>query len=149
MKRLHVHVSVDQLQAGIDFYSTMFGSMPTVVKPDYAKWMLDDPMVNFAISQRGRMAGVNHLGIQVESAAELGEMQQRLVKLHAPVLEEENAACCYAKSDKYWVNDPAGVAWETFHTLDSIPVYGGNAESSRVQAAACCTPASRAEPSCC
>ncbi|TFW16055.1 glyoxalase/bleomycin resistance/dioxygenase family protein [Massilia arenosa] len=140
MKRLHVHVSVDQLQTSIDFYSTMFGTAPSVVKPDYAKWMLDDPRVNFAISQRGREAGLNHLGVQVESAEELAEMQARLVKLQTPMLEETEAACCYAKSDKYWVNDPSGVAWETFHTLDSIPVFGEDAQPAQSAEGACCIP---------
>jgi catechol 2,3-dioxygenase-like lactoylglutathione lyase family enzyme len=142
MKRLHVHVSVDQLDASIRFYSTMFGAAPTVVKADYAKWMLDDPRVNFAISERGRTAGVNHLGIQVESADELNDMQARLGQLQTHVLEEANASCCYARSDKYWVEDPSGIAWETFHTLDSIPVYGENAQPAAEQAAegACCVP---------
>lgn len=131
MKRLHVHVSVDNLADSIKFYSGMFAAEPTVVKPDYAKWMLDDPRVNFAISQRGRDAGLNHLGIQVESAGELADMQGRLSQLRAALLEEPNASCCYAKSDKYWVNDPSGIAWETFHTLDSIPVFGEDAASSK------------------
>jgi catechol 2,3-dioxygenase-like lactoylglutathione lyase family enzyme len=143
MKRLHVHVSVDQLDQSIRFYSTMFGAAPTVVKPDYAKWMLDDPRVNFAISQRGRTAGVNHLGIQVESADELNEMQARLVQLQTNVLEQSNANCCYAKSDKYWVEDPSGIAWETYHTLDTIPVFGEHAEPAgeKAEADACCVPA--------
>jgi hypothetical protein len=147
MKRLHVHVSVDQLDTSIDFYSTMFGAAPSVVKPDYAKWMLEDPRVNFAISQRGRTAGVNHLGIQVESDGELKQMQQRLNALDTGLLEETGAACCYAKSDKYWVNDPSGIAWETFHTLDTIPVYGDDAQRAE---AACCIPlAGKAEQGAC
>ncbi|MGZ3182044.1 MAG: ArsI/CadI family heavy metal resistance metalloenzyme [Telluria sp.] len=148
MKRLHVHVSVDQLDTSIDFYSTMFGAAPSVVKPDYAKWMLDDPRVNFAISQRGRAAGVNHLGIQVESDDELKQMQQRLERLGTGMLEETGAACCYAKSDKYWVNDPSGIAWETFHTLDTIPVYGDNAQRPEE---ACCIPLAgqAAQGACC
>jgi catechol 2,3-dioxygenase-like lactoylglutathione lyase family enzyme len=142
MKRLHVHVSVDKLDESIRFYSTMFGAAPTVVKPDYAKWMLDDPRVNFAISERGRTAGVNHLGIQVETAEELSGMQARLEQLQTHVLEEADASCCYAKSDKYWVEDPSGIAWETFHTLDSIPVYGANAQPAEEQSmgGACCVP---------
>jgi hypothetical protein len=142
MKRLHVHVAVEDLGKSIGFYSTLFGAAPGVVKDDYAKWMLDDPRVNFAISERGRTAGVNHLGIQVESADELNEMQARLVQLQTGVLEEANASCCYAKSDKYWVEDPSGIAWETFHTLDSIPVYGADAQPVAEQAkgGACCVP---------
>lgn len=152
MKRLHVHVSVDSLADSIKFYSGMFAAEPTVVKPDYAKWMLDDPRVNFAISQRGLDTGLNHLGIQVESADELAEMQGRLKTLQSHVVEQSEASCCYAKSDKYWVNDPSGIAWETFHTLDSIPVYGKHATSSRASedAGACCVPPMKAEakPSC-
>jgi hypothetical protein len=142
MKRFHVHVAVDNLADSIKFYSGMFAAAPSVVKPDYAKWMLDDPRINFAISQRNREAGVNHLGIQVESADELADMQQRLTGLQTGMVAEAGAACCYAKSDKYWVEDPSGVPWETFHTLDSIPVYGANAGSGEPpsDAAACCVP---------
>lgn len=149
MKRVHVHVSVDNLADSIRFYAGMFGASPSVLKDDYAKWMLDDPRMNFAISQRGAPAGLNHLGIQVESAAELGEMQSRLDALQPGVEVEEGTACCYARSDKYWVNDPSGIAWETFHTLDSIPVWGGNQPAMQQQpqatepaAAACCAPVS-------
>lgn len=124
MKRLHVHVSVDNLDKSVTFHSGMFGVEPNVVKPDYAKWMLDGPRVNFAISRRGAETGLNHLGIQVDSAGELCEMQSRLTSLQPDVEKEEEVACCYAKSDKYWVTDPSGIAWETFHTLDTIPVFG-------------------------
>ncbi|WLI88650.1 ArsI/CadI family heavy metal resistance metalloenzyme [Massilia sp. R2A-15] len=150
MKRLHVHVSVADLADSIRFYSGMFASPPTVVKPDYAKWALDDPRVNFAISQRGAAVGVNHLGIQVESAEELGEMHGRLQALQGEVETEEGAACCYAKSDKYWVNDPAGIAWETFHTLDTIPVFGAAATEPGA-GEACCVPAvkAKAAAACC
>lgn len=137
MKRLHVHISVDNLADSIRFYSGMFAATPTVVKPDYAKWQLDDPRVNFAISQRGADAGLNHLGIQVESAQELGAMQSRLAALQPDVEKEEGIACCYAKSDKYWVTDPSGIAWETFHTLDTVPVFG---EPGKAAADACCIP---------
>jgi catechol 2,3-dioxygenase-like lactoylglutathione lyase family enzyme len=153
MKRLHVHVSVDNLADSIQFYTGMFATGPTVIKTDYAKWMLDDPRVNFAISQRGLDAGLNHLGIQVESAAELGEMEGRLKSLQAPLVTEENASCCYAKSDKYWVEDPSGIAWETFHTLDTIPVFGEHAAGADVKSAAgnCCIPLAKTEgkSSCC
>ena len=139
MKRLHVHVSVDNLDKSIQFYSGMFGVEPTVVKSDYAKWMLDDPRVNFAISHRGAETGLNHLGIQVESAGELGEMQSRLTSLQPDVEKEEEVACCYAKSDKYWVTDPSGIAWETFHRLDSIPMFG-EPDQTELANAACCIP---------
>lgn len=134
MKRMHVHVAVDDLAASIRFYSAMFAVEPTVAKDDYAKWMLDDPRVNFAISARGATPGLNHLGVQVESAEELAEMSARLQKLDTDVVEEMGTACCYAKSDKYWATDPQGIAWETYHTLDSIPVFGGQAEGE------CCVP---------
>src|SRR6201993_3549186 len=124
MKRLHVHVAVDDLQKSTSFYSALFAADPAVTKPDYAKWMLDDPRVNFAISQRGRQAGINHLGFQVESDDELKAMSGQLEAAGAGLLEQTGAACCYAVSDKYWVTDPQGVAWETFQTLDSVPVYG-------------------------
>jgi hypothetical protein len=153
MKRLHVHVSVDNLTDSIKFYSGMFASEPTVVKPEYAKWILDDPRVNFAISQRGLAAGVNHLGIQVESSDELKEMEGRLKTLQKPLVTQENASCCYAKSDKYWVEDPSGIAWETYHTLDNIPVYGADTMSAdgANEAAACCIPLAKTEnkSSCC
>jgi catechol 2,3-dioxygenase-like lactoylglutathione lyase family enzyme len=139
MKRLHVHVSVDNLADSVRFYSGIFASEPTELKPDYAKWKLEDPRMNFAISQRGAETGLNHLGIQVESANELGEMQSRLESLQPGVEKEEEVACCYAKSDKYWVTDPSGIAWETFHTLDTIPVFG---EPDKTEPAkeACCIP---------
>lgn len=150
MKRLHVHVSVDNLADSIKFYSNMFAAQPTVVKSDYAKWMLEDPRVNFAVSQRGAEIGLNHLGIQVESADELSDMQARLQSLQPDVEKEEGVACCYAKSDKYWMNDPSGIAWETFHTLDHIPVFGEPDKTEPVKEA-CCIPLSRgkSEGSCC
>jgi catechol 2,3-dioxygenase-like lactoylglutathione lyase family enzyme len=134
MKRLHVHISVANLADSIRFYSGMFASEPSVVKTDYAKWMLEDPRVNFAISQRGAATGLNHLGVQVESENELADMHARLKNTQGDIVEETAAACCYAQSDKYWVTDPEGIAWETFHTLDSIPVFGGDAPD------ACCVP---------
>jgi hypothetical protein len=153
MKRFHLHVAVDNLADSIRFYSGMFSAEPAIVKPDYAKWMLDDPRVNFAISQRDRETGVNHLGIQVETAEELAQMQRRLAGLQSAVVEESEAACCYARSDKYWIEDPSGIAWETFHTLDSIPVYGGHAGAGErpAEQAACCVPAIKpaSTSSCC
>lgn len=137
MKRLHVHVSVVDLDDSIRFYSTMFATQPTVVKSDYAKWMLDDPRVNFAISQRGATPGLNHLGVQVESTVELKDMHERLEKLEREIVSEEGAACCYAKSDKYWAEDPQGIAWETFHTLDTIPVFGKDTATMGEEACGC------------
>lgn len=139
MKRMHIHVGVKNLKESISFYSKMFATEPTIEKTDYAKWQLEDPKINFAISARGAAEGLNHLGIQVEDAAELSDMKSRLDTLQAELVEEEGTACCYAKSDKYWVNDPSGIPWETFHTLDSIPVF--NESSDAVEAAsACCVP---------
>jgi catechol 2,3-dioxygenase-like lactoylglutathione lyase family enzyme len=140
MKRFHVHVAVDDLQENIRFYSSVFGAAPAMVKDDYAKWMLDDPRVNFAISSRGAKAGLDHLGFQVESDAELKGMKQNLISAQAPLLEENEKDCCYAKSDKYWVTDPQGIAWETFHTLGSVPLYGEARPAKREAAAACCSP---------
>ena len=148
MKRFHVHVAVPDLEKGIRFYSTMFGAEPAVVKTDYAKWMLEDPRVNFAISQRGANAGVNHLGFQVDEAAELQEIHARLQAADAGVTEEKNVACCYARSDKYWVTDPAGVAWESFQSLGTVPFYDG--EQKAGEEGACCAPAAAPEAaSCC
>lgn len=124
MKRLHVHVAVDDLADSIGFYATMFGAEPTVRKHDYAKWMLDDPRVNFAISQRGRAAGLDHLGIQVDDAGELAEVAGRLTKAGKKIVEQTATTCCYARSDKAWITDPTGIAWETFHSFGDSTVYG-------------------------
>lgn len=150
MKRLHVHVSVEDLAESIRFYSTMFGTQPTVREPDYAKWMLDDPRVNFAISEKGgRRAGVDHLGIQVESDAELSEIAERLAAAERPVVEQKDANCCYALGDKAWASDPQGVTWETFHTVGEITVYGEDridrsALEAATDAARCCGPVAEA-----
>jgi catechol 2,3-dioxygenase-like lactoylglutathione lyase family enzyme len=142
MKRFHVHVAVANLQDSIRFYSSVFGVAPTVAKDDYAKWMLDEPRVNFAISNRGAKTGIDHLGFQVDSDAELKSMRQNLIAAQVPVLEENEKSCCYAKSDKYWITDPQGVAWETFHTLGSVPLYGESRPAAeRPASAACCSPA--------
>jgi catechol-2,3-dioxygenase len=153
MKRLHLHVSVDNLKKSIGFYSTLFGTSPTVVKPDYAKWMLDDPLVNFAISQRGMKAGLDHVGIQVETEAELQEIKARLDQAELSTLSQEGTTCCYSKSDKHWVQDPSGLAWETYRTLDSAPTFN---DAGNQAEAACCTPteaikfvARKAAKSCC
>jgi catechol 2,3-dioxygenase-like lactoylglutathione lyase family enzyme len=147
MKRFHVHVAVPDLQDSIRFYSAIFGSEPSVVKPDYAKWMLDDPRVNFAISERGGSTGVNHLGLQVDSDAELQTLHGQLQAAGSGVLEEKGVACCYAKSDKYWVQDPAGIPWETFHSLGSVPFYHG--DSAQAGKGACCAPGKEKQAACC
>ena len=143
MKRFHVHVSVDDLAQSIRFYSTLFAAEPTVVKPDYAKWMLDDPRVNFAITPRHGPLGIQHLGIQVEDEAELAEVYDRLSRAERPIVEEQGTTCCYAHSDKQWIADPQGVAWETFLTHGEATVYGrGGAVTELRQAseAVCCGP---------
>ena len=141
MKRFHVHVSVDDVPASIRFYSTLFSADPTVVKSDYAKWMLEDPRVNFAISKRGGQSGVRHLGIQVENQDELREVYERLARAERPVLEEGKTTCCYAKSEKSWVEDPQGVQWETFLTIGESTVYGTDVPASAPprRTSSCCS----------
>jgi catechol 2,3-dioxygenase-like lactoylglutathione lyase family enzyme len=139
MKRMHVHVSVDDLNKSITFYNHLFGATPTVVKPDYAKWMLDDPRVNFAISQRGSKPGLDHLGIQVDNDDALKEIEQRLHAADLSLVTQAGTTCCYAKSDKHWVQDPSGIAWESYHTLENAPTFNDTAELHADHA--CCAPA--------
>jgi catechol 2,3-dioxygenase-like lactoylglutathione lyase family enzyme len=152
MKRFHVHVSVKDLPESVRFYSRLFGVSPTVEKPDYAKWMLEDPRINFAISRRGRATGINHLGFQVDSDDELKALRRQAADAEIPALDQRDAACCYAKSDKYWIEDPQGVAWETFHTLGGIPVFGEETEAAS-DSRACCIPLAKRsgenEEACC
>ncbi len=127
MKRLHVHVAVRNLDTSIGFYSQLFAAEPTVRKPDYAKWMLEDPRVNFAISQRDASPGVQELGIQAESREELADLYARLKRIDRPVLEEGVTACCYAQSEKSWIEDPQGQEWEIFLTTGESTTYGHDA----------------------
>ena len=146
MKRLHVHVGVADLDRSIDFYSALFGAPPTVAKGDYAKWMLDDPRVNFAISSGERARpGIEHLGIQAESEDELGEVYGRLAAARGPVLDEGRTTCCYARSRKSWIADPDGVVWEAFHTTGESTLYGGSPAFDALATAA----APEAEPAQC
>lgn len=146
MKRFHVHVNVGELDASIRFYSTLFGSAPTVHKPDYAKWMLEDPRVNFAISQRDRTVGVDHLGLQAEDGAELEAIGERLMAADAVALAEQDTTCCYAHSDKYWAEDPQGVRWESFLTHGEATTYSvPTAKADSAKSGTCCGPQS----SCC
>lgn len=138
MKRFHVHVHVDDLSKSIGFYSRLFAIEPARVEADYAKWMLDDPAVNFAISTRGAHSGVDHLGFQTDDPAELAEMKARAEAADLALLDEGETTCCYARSEKHWVTDPQGIAWEHFHTLASIPVFREAAPAAAV-ASACCT----------
>jgi len=141
MKRLHVHLSVGDLDESIRFYSVLFAASPTVVKPDYAKWMLEDPRVNFAISTHsGSAPGIDHLGIQVEDGGELQEVYGRLRQAEAPVLEEGKTTCCYAQSEKSWIADPQGVSWEAFLTSGESTVYGTSAPRPVSASQACCGP---------
>ena len=144
MKRFHVHMHVDDLPKNIAFYSAMFNQAPARTEGDYAKWMLEDPPVNFAISTRGDKPGVDHLGIQVGSADELAALTDNATRADMALLDEGETTCCYARSDKYWVTDPQGMAWEQFHTLDSIPVFS-QTKPAAAQASACCAP----RTSCC
>lgn len=150
MKRFHVHVHVDDLAKSIAFYSKLFAAEPTRVEVDYAKWMIEDPRVNFAISTRGSKPGLDHLGFQVDDAAELAQLKARAESADMSLLDEGATTCCYARSEKHWVTDPQGIAWEHFHTLGNIPVF--NEADKPVAAGACCAPApvaNTAESTCC
>lgn len=170
MKRMHLHVNVDDLNQSIAFYSVLFGAKPAVVKDDYAKWMMEDPRLNFAISARGRALGLDHLGIQAEVPSELSELAGRLKDAGAAIFEETDTSCCYARSDKAWVKDPSGIAWETFYTFGQETAYGESEALETMLAKAeggtcmdgstsCCGPATaqgqaatehpRADPACC
>jgi catechol 2,3-dioxygenase-like lactoylglutathione lyase family enzyme len=152
MKRLHVHVAVDDLQRAIGFYAVLFAAPPSVVKSDYAKWMLDDPRVNFAISTRGRQAGLDHLGIQVEDEDELHEVYARLHRAGGNVIEQGKTSCCYAKSEKSWIDDPAGISWETFLTTGESTDYGdgsGERVARVVHETSCCAPEVAPAPAAC
>ena len=165
MKRFHVHVHVDELARSIGFYSKLFAAEPARLEADYAKWMLDDPPLNFAISTRGLKAGIDHLGIQTDDAAELAAMKARAEAADMTLLDEGQTSCCYARSEKHWITDPQGIAWEHFHTLGNIPMFNELPEPAAStsaaceppasasaaipasqQANACCTPSSRGKP---
>ncbi|MFN4113939.1 MAG: ArsI/CadI family heavy metal resistance metalloenzyme [Sphingomonadaceae bacterium] len=155
MKRFHVHVGVTDLDRSIAFYANLFGAQPAVVKPDYAKWMLEDPRINFAISMRADAAkGIEHVGLQVEDQAELAEVYARLNAADAPVLEEGATTCCYAKSEKSWIADPDGVVWEAFLTEGGSTTYGGSPDLAQLASAnaangACCAPQVASTPATC
>lgn len=147
MKRFHVHAHVTDLQASIAFYSKLFAAEPTRVESDYAKWMLEDPRINFAISTRGNgAAGVDHLGFQTDDAQELAELKARATAADMALMDQGETSCCYARSEKHWVTDPQGIAWEHFHTLDNIPVFGEGTREPEAQAGACCAPTTRGKP---
>lgn len=147
MKRLHVNVAVEDLDRSVRFYAALFAAEPTVRKPDYAKWMLEDPRVNFAIAARGRAPGLDHLGIQVEDEAELREVYGRLKVAERPVLEQGEVTCCYAQSEKSWISDPQGIAWETFLTSGESTAYGDDTALDAIEPGkACCAPGRTAAP---
>jgi lactoylglutathione lyase len=164
VKRFHVHTHVDNLAASIAFYNQLFAAQPTRVEADYAKWMLDDPRINFAISTRGSAPGIDHLGFQTDTEEELAELKARASAADMALLDEGTTTCCYARSEKHWVTDPQGIAWEHFHTLDNIPVFSEQAATPAkaapaAEASACCAPkaprgkpigiAVTSKPSCC
>ncbi|MEP7141181.1 MAG: ArsI/CadI family heavy metal resistance metalloenzyme [Caldimonas sp.] len=143
MKRFHVHAHVADLPASVAFYSRMFDADPTRLEVDYAKWMLDDPRINFAISTRGEATGVDHLGLQTDSDEELAELKARVASAGTPILDEGQTSCCYARSEKHWVTDPQGIAWEHFHTLADIPVFSEKPVATEPASACCATEAPR------
>lgn len=149
MKRLHINLGVADLEASVRFYASLFDARPTVLKDDYAKWMLDDPRVNFAITTRGARKGIDHLGIQVENADELGEVHLRLKTAGAPMVEQGETTCCYAHSEKNWTFDPEGIAWETFLTHGESAVYGSDLEAASTGTACCARPEALRDEGCC
>jgi lactoylglutathione lyase len=146
MKRFHVHLHVDDLATSIGFYSRLFAAEPARREGDYAKWMLDDPPVNFAISTRGAQPGIDHLGIQTDDAAELAALKARAEAADMALLDEGETSCCYARSEKHWITDPQGIAWEHFHTLGNIPVFN-EAPAPQSSVSACCAPSGAASTS--
>ena len=146
MKRIHIHVGVEELEESIRFYSAIFGAQPVKTKPDYAKWMLDDPRVNFAISTRASKNGVDHLGVQVDDNDELEEVRARLKAADLAVFDEGPTVCCYAQSDKSWVQDPAGVAWEAYRTMEDVQIFSSKPAKNE---SACCAEPSAGKANCC
>src|SRR5690554_3433279 len=131
MKRMHIHVGVDNIDQAVSFYSALFGAQPDKLKPDYAKWMLDDPRINFAISTRSGKTGLDHLGIQVDDEAELSELRKRISQAEIDVFDEGETVCCYAESDKSWVQDPAGIAWEAYQTMGDAQLFSGQEQAGQ------------------
>lgn len=146
MKRFHIHIGVENLEESIRFYSTLFGVEPVKTKPDYAKWLLEDPRLNFAISTRTMKNGMNHLGIQVEEETELSELRERLKAADMAVVEEGETVCCYARSDKSWIHDPAGIAWEAYRSMEDAQLFSGQPDQTQNT---CCTPETMGKPDCC
>lgn len=146
MKRLHIHIGVEKLEEAIRFYSALFDALPIKTKPGYAKWLLDDPHVNFAVSTRASQQGVDHVGIQVDESHELEGMRERLKQAEMAVYDEGETVCCYARSDKTWVQDPTGLPWEAYRTMEDADVFSTKTQNAE---AACCTPNTMGQPDCC
>jgi len=146
MKRIHIHVGVNDLDESIRFYSALFGMSPAKTKPDYAKWMVEDPRINFAISTRAGRTGIDHLGLQVDEDSELEELRERFQNAELAVFDEGETVCCYARSDKSWVQDPSGLAWETYRTMDDAQFFS---DSEASKAANCCAPETQGQAECC
>lgn len=149
MKRLHLHISVPAIEQAVAFYTALFDAPPSVLKDDYAKWMLDDPCVNLAISSRARAVGVDHVGVQVDSREELAQLAARLKAAGETTFDQEATTCCYALSDKSWVTDTAGVRWETFYTHGDATAYGEDEALPEPAKGACCAPSPSAKAACC
>ncbi len=143
MKRLQIHMGVENIEESVRFYTALFGAAPVKTKEDYAKWLLNDPHVNFAVSTRAKTMGVDHLGIQVDDEAELTALRERIKVAELPAIDEGETVCCHAKSDKSWVQDPAGIAWEAYRTMEDAELFSGES------ATACCTPQTMGTPECC
>lgn len=146
MKRMHIHVGVENLDQSIRFYNALFGASPAKTKSDYAKWMLNDPRINFAISTRAGTKGVDHLGLQVDDESEMAALRERLKDAEMSVFDEGETTCCYARSDKAWVQDPSGVAWEAFQTMEDVQLFS---EAAAATGEVCCTPETKGQPGCC
>jgi len=140
MNRFHVHLHVDDLARSIGFYSKLFAAEPTRVESDYAKWMIEDPRINFAISTRGNTPGIDHLGFQTDNVQELEVLKARVDGADMALLDDGETTCCYARSEKYWITDPQGIAWEQFHTLGNIPVFHQEVPAAVAAGPACCAP---------
>jgi catechol 2,3-dioxygenase-like lactoylglutathione lyase family enzyme len=146
MKRMHIHVGVENLEQSIRFYNALFGAQPAKTKTDYAKWMLDDPCINFAISTRSGKTGVDHLGLQVGEDNELEALRDRLKSADMSIFDEGETVCCYARSDKSWVEDPSGIAWEAYKTMEDVQLFSSG---SKTEETACCSPDTKGQPECC
>jgi catechol-2,3-dioxygenase len=149
MKRMHIHIGVENLDQSVQFYSALFGQEPSKTRVDYAKWMLDDPRLNFAISTRAKK-GLDHLGLQVDEASELADLRERLKSADMSLVDQGETVCCYARSDKSWLEDPAGIAWEAYQTMDDVQLFSGaETDTGSAGESACCVPSTTEKAGCC